>query len=131
MSDARTEAAFTEFCRRFLRNYWDEIAQGSSELPGSEPSEKSLEELLSEIEYQTFCGNDGDRECAGLFTLRMMDRLGGAWQFAFRRDNGRWYLQSATSGTRRPAHRVNWLDEVYAQWFRPFLNRIIEKSQHP
>jgi hypothetical protein len=133
MTDERTEDAFIDFCQRFVRNYWDEIAQGPTELPGSEPCEMSLEELLSEITYQTFCGHDGNGECAGLFTLRMsrMNRFGEAWQFAFHRDNGRWRLQSATSETRRPSSSCNWLDDVYARWFRPFLDRIIEKSQQP
>lgn len=51
------------------------------------------------------------------------------WRFTFRLQKGQWTIQSATSGSSDDEARVNWLDEVYSQWFRPMLNRLIRKSQ--
>lgn len=129
MSKSPTAADFTVFCQRFVRNYWDEIAQGSLELPGSEPCEQSLEELLTEIEFSSSCEDDGDRKNLGLFILRMTNTAGDVWRFTFRAKNGQWAIQSATSGSPSNDARVNWLDEVYSQWFRPLLDRLIRKSQ--
>jgi hypothetical protein len=124
MKNSPTAAEFTDFCWRFVRNYWNEIAQGTPELPGSEPCEQSLEELLSEIEYSSSCEHDGIRE----FTLRMMNTTGDVWRFKFRPKNGQWVIQSATSGSHYDEARVNWLDAVYSPWFLPLLNRVIRKS---
>jgi hypothetical protein len=129
MSNSSTAAEFAVFCKRFVRNYWNEIAQGSAELPGSEPCGQSLEGLLSEIEYSTSCEHGGDRRALGLFTLRMTNATGDVWRFTFRSKNGRWTIQSASSGSPNNDAGVNWLDEVYSQWFLPFLHRIIGKSQ--
>jgi hypothetical protein len=59
----------------------------------------------------------------------MTNTAGDVWRFTFRSKNGRWTIQSATSGSPDKDARVNWLDEVYSQWFLPFLDRLIGKSQ--
>ena len=112
---------FDKFSQRFVRNYWDTIAQDALDLPGSEPSEKSLEELLSEIHYSISSEH-------GLFTLLMINTLGDIWRFTFRLHKGRWTIHSATSGNPENHALVNWLDEVYSPWFQPFLDKLVQKS---
>ena len=121
MSNARITAAFADFCHRFVRNYFED---DRTDLPGYEPSDMTFEEFLSETEYASLCEQDGPR----LFTLRMMNKSGDVWRFTFRSNNGQWTIHTATSGDSSNEARVDWLDEVYSQWFAPHLDRITRKS---
>jgi len=124
------DAEFKRFAQRFVRCYWEEIARGAPEFAShSEPCKQTPEELLQEIDYDASCERaEGESVCDGTCVLRMVGAGGDAWRFTFRQGNAKWLLVAATSGSKQDEARVDLLDEVYAQWFRPFLERIIDSA---
>jgi hypothetical protein len=129
MKELPTTVEFSDFCQRFVRNYWYEIAQNSHPLRSHSRRRKSFEKHLSGIEFSTSIEQDHDRKDHTLFVLLMANKVGDVWRFTFQAENGQWSIYSATSGSKGDEARVNWLDEFYSNSFRPFLEGLIRKSQ--
>jgi len=126
-----TDQTFGQFAERFVRNYWTEVSNGSPEFVGHEkPCNQSTDELLSEVEYQTWTQLD-EASGTNVFTLVMTNRSGDVWSFTFRASTCGWTLVSASSGNLQNIERVDLLDEVYAYWFQPLFDRVIRNSIEP
>ena len=59
----------------------------------------------------------------------MSNTIGDAWRFVFANDRRLWTIETATSGSMPEINLVDLLDETYAEYFRPFLDRVLANAQ--
>ena len=120
---------FADFAQRFVANYWRDIALGGTDhFPGSEPCRQTPEELLSEVEFDTWCEPGLTGPYATCFMLQMVGKYLDAWTFTFHESHPGWSLAAATSGSKSKPAQTDLLDGCYSRWFRPFLERITDDS---
>lgn len=119
------EKSFTEFADRFVRYYWEDVVDKNED----DDFTDSVEDCLATITFQTSQVNSPDRNA--IFRLRMEDDMADWWEFTFKSNRQRWTLIATKSGApgAPKGHEVtDWLDEVYGPEFRPFLDRVLQKS---
>ncbi|WP_437191372.1 hypothetical protein [Planctomicrobium sp. SH527] len=116
------EMSFAEFADRFVHNYWEDVVANNED----DDFTDSVEDCLATITFQTSQVNSPDRNA--IFRLKMEDDMAAWWEFAFKLSHQKWTLISARSGAPKGYEVINWFDEVYGPEFRPFLDRVMQKS---
>lgn len=118
---------FDEFAARFVRQYWQDVADHVDKLPPYEPCTESVDEILATISFST-----SHEEIAGgrdkAFVLRMAAASGSTWRFAFAQKSGRWNLLEAFANDETEELCVDMLGEYYGKIFRPILHRQIKAA---
>ena len=113
----------SQFASQFVRCYWEEVASNPPEFADhSDPCTESAEELLATI------SSECQKSSTGELTVVMQSTSGDAWRFVFKRRDGDWVLQVATSGTPASPDQVDLLDSTYEPSFGPFLQRILART---
>ncbi len=120
--NAAAHSKFEVFAQKFVRKYWETIKSGAFPMSPDEPVEQTVEELLSEISYETefkpALGHDGASHM-----LRMTNTHGDSWSFIFRDSNRRWELVGASAKSdSETSHDL--LGPACAQHFAPFLHHV-------
>ena len=114
----------TEFTDSFVRSYWAEVVSDPPEFADhSDPCTETLEKLLADVTVEWHQNAPEHLE------IVMQNRSGDAWRFTFVNSANKWTIHSATSGSPPSIDTVNMLDEVYSEYFRPFLEHIITAAQ--
>ena len=118
---------FDEFAARFVRQYWQDVADNVDKLPPFEPCTESVDEILATIHFTT-----SREEIAGVrdkaFVLRMTATSGSIWRFAFAEKSGRWNLLEAFANDETDEFRVDMLGDYYGEIFRPILDRHLRHA---
>lgn len=124
---SKTLTQFDEFAARFVRQYWQDVADNVDKLPPYEPCTESVDEILATINISTSYEEIGGQR-AKAFVLRMMANSGSIWRFAFMVKSRRWKLLEAFANDETNEFRVDMLGDNYGEIFRPILDRTIRAA---
>ena len=114
----------SQFVKRFVNAYWEDVANNPAEFADhSDPCSETLDELLADVTVN-WTQNSPEH-----LNLEMSNTIGDAWRFVFANDRRLWTIETATSGSMPEINLVDLLDETYAEYFRPFLDRVLANAQ--
>ena len=119
---AGSDTDFEKFASSFVHWYWSTTKDGMFSMPPDEPVEESLEELLSSVSYTVETG-DGKWH-----RILMTGEAGDWWRFGFDYRNRTWMLSRASARSDKKNSPHDLLGDVYASYFRPFLEHVAAQA---
>ncbi len=122
-----TQIRFARFARDFVRIYWQTVKSGDFSMPPHEPSEETVDELLSEVSHTTEIEPSTARSGA-LYKLLMTSKFGDWWLFSFRDGVPAWTLVGCAARSDDDSQPHDLLAPVYSQYFEPFLRHVTEAA---
>lgn len=127
---SRTLAQFNEFAVRFVRLYWQDVADNVDKLPPYEGCKETVDELLGTIRCTTSRETTSGQPTK-VYVLRMIHTSGSTWRFVFEDTASGWNLRAAVANDETDEHRVDPLDNTYGEIFRPILARVTDQAHTP